>query len=208
MKVSCVFCTAQASPIWVGCAHCRSIFWKSYWVYYPPNVEGYHNQSTNWWGVSACAAHIKPLTSIKNWTADKNTDVTEVDTKGCMTHHWSVQNIKQGYNIYHLHAYTRKVGWRVPSQTFFFSWLMMFVTELPAPYTAYIRSMGTVAVNPDRTNDAISSHMTLRREYLNFSRPRSTAVKSFAGFLPPIPTVLSDFPKPKVTRVGHVLSLQ
>jgi hypothetical protein len=27
--------------------HCRSIFQKSYWVYNPPNVEGYHDQSTN-----------------------------------------------------------------------------------------------------------------------------------------------------------------
>jgi hypothetical protein len=83
---------------------------------------------------------------------------------------------------YHLHAYTCKVRWRVLSWTFFFSWLMMLVTDIPAPYTAYIQSMA---------NDAISSHTTLWREYLNFACPCSAAVKSFAGFWPPIPTVHS-----------------
>jgi hypothetical protein len=123
-----------------------------------------------------CSPHSHPPKLNWQW---EHTSVMEVDIQHA-THVFKTSN-KVSPKFLHTQRQVKS-----PIADVFFSWLMMFVTDVPAPYTAYSQLMATATVNPDQTNNTISSHMTLRREYLNFSRPHWATVKSFAGFWPPI----------------------
>ena len=116
------------------------------------------------------------------------------------------EKMVRGFNAVAV-LFHRKLGGRV---LFFMSLrklLIIVVTELLAPYALWSSSIARPAVCPRRMSLSIKSQTFFLREYLHLHAPRSSLVKSFAGFLPPMPSRYSCHSSCKVLGEGCRVAL-